>query len=220
MDPDYTIRKATFYDTEFLADVIIGAEKSLTNNLGLATFFELTEAELKEFIISMLKEEVDGCEFSISSFFVACYEEKPIAALGGWLEGYFDNMPSSLLKSNLIGYTFPKENIMKAQAKFEIIKDLQFEREMGAYQLEYSYVDGAHRGKRLTQQLMKVHLEYAKQLDPNVKKAQLQPFENNEIIIKVHEGSGYQIVRRYVSHHKDILKYMPYNVKVLMEKPL
>lgn len=220
MESNYTIRKATINDIEFLVDVIIGAEKSMTDNLGLVTFFEITEEQLKKFIISMLEEEIDGCEFSISSFFVACYGDKPVAALGGWLEGYYDNMPSALLKANLIGFTFPKENILKAQTKFEIIKDIQFEKEKGAYQLEYSFVNSEHRGKRLTQQLMKAHLDYAKELDPNVCKAQLQPFENNEIIIRVHEGSGYKIVKRFESKNKDILKYMPYNVKVLMEKSL
>lgn len=220
MDTNYSIRKATISDIDYLADVIIGAEKSMTNNLGLATFFDLSEKRIKQLIISMLEEEVDGCEFSISSFFVACYQGKPVAALGGWLECYYDDMPSSILKSNLIGYTFPKENIMKAHSKLEIIKEIQYERESGAYQLEYSFVDSEHRGKRLTNQLMKVHLEYAKHLDPQVKKAQLQPFENNKIIIGVHEKSGYQIVRRYVSTNKDILNYLPYNVKVLMEKQL
>jgi GNAT superfamily N-acetyltransferase len=220
MDVNYLIRKATVEDADFLADVIIGAEKSMTNNLGLATFFELKEEKVKELLLVMLKEEIDGCEFSVSSFFAAYNNNKPVAALGGWLEGYYYGMSSALIKSNLINATFPKENIIKAQAKLEIIKDIQIERELDSYQLEYSFVDSEHRGKRLTQQLMKAHLEYAKQLNPSVKKAQLQVFENNEIITKVHEGSGYRIVRRYVSNNKDILNYMPHNVKLLMEKEL
>ena len=75
---------------------------------------------------------------------------------------------------------------------------------MGAYQLEYSFVDSEHRGKRLTQQLMKAHLDYAKQIAPDVKKAQLQIFENNEIIRKVHEGSGFRVVKRNVSDNKEV----------------
>ena len=39
MDEEYVIKKATINDVDFLADVIIGAEKSLTNNLGIANFF-------------------------------------------------------------------------------------------------------------------------------------------------------------------------------------
>lgn len=219
MESEYAIRKATIKDVDFLAEVIIGAEKSLTNNLGIANFFELSEEKVKELIIAMLEEEVDGCDFSISSFFIAFYGEKPVGALGGWLEGYFDGMSSNLLKSNLISFIFPHENVVKAQAKMELIKEmLHIERPMGTYQLEYVYVDSDHRGKRITQQLMDVHLAYAKQLDPNVTKAQLSCFENNESIIRAHERNGYQRIKRYVCDNEKILDYLPFNVKVLLEK--
>lgn len=219
MESEYAIRKATIKDVDFLAEVIIGAEKSLTNNLGIANFFELSEEKVKELIIAMLEEEVDGCDFSISSFFIAFYGEKPVGALGGWLEGYYDGMSSNLLKSNLISFIFPHENVVKAQAKMELIKEmLHIERPMGTYQLEYVYVDSDHRGKRITQQLMDVHLAYAKQLDPNVTKAQLSCFENNESIIRAHERNGYLRIRRYVCDNEKILDYLPFNVKVLLEK--
>lgn len=219
MDQEYVIKKATLKDVDFLADVIIGAEKSFTENLGLAKFFELSEEKVKELIIAMLEEEVDGCDFSISSFFIAWYGDKPVGALGGWIEGYYDGMSSNLLKSNLISHIFPRENVIKAHAKMEIIKEmLHIERPMGTYQLEYVYVDADHRGKRITQQLMDVHLAYAKQLDPNVTKAQLSCFENNESIIKAHERNGYVRMKRYVCDNEEILKYLPFNVKVLLEK--
>ena len=205
-DNKYIIRKATFDDVEFIATVIIEAEKSMTNNLGLASFFELTEDEIRKYIIQILEEEVDGCEFSLSSFFVAEYDGEPVSALGGWLEGYYEEMPSALLKSNLVGFVFPKENVLKTRDKAEIVKALQIEREMGTY--------------RLIQRLMMAHLAYAKELNPNVKKAQLHVFENNSTIIKVHERSGYHIARRYISDNPMALKYYPYNVELLMEKEL
>ena len=77
-----------------------------------------------------------------------------------------------------------------------------------------------HRGHRLIQRLMMAHLAHAKELDPNLKKAQLHVFENNPTIIKVHERSGYHIVRRYVSDNPLALQYYPYNVELLMEKDL
>lgn len=219
MEQEYVIRKATIKDVDFLADVIIGAEKSFTENLGLAKFFELSEEKVKELIIAMLEEEVDGCDFSISSFFIAWYGDKPVGALGGWIEGSHDGMSSNLLKSNLISHVFPRESVIKAHAKMEIIKEmLHIERPMGTYQLEYVYVDADHRGKRITQRLMDVHLAYAKQLDPNVTKAQLSCFENNESIIKAHERNGYVRMKRYVCDNEEILNYLPFNVKVLLEK--
>ncbi len=219
MESEYVIRKATLNDVEFLADVIIGAEKSFTENLGLANFFELSEEKVKELIIAMLQEEVDGCDFSVSSYFIAWYGDKPVGALGGWVEGYYDGMSSNLLKSNLISYVFPRESVIKAQAKMEMIKEmLHIERPMGTYQLEYVFVDDNHRGKRITQQLMDVHLAYAKELDPNVCRAQLSCFENNTSIIKAHERNGYVRMKRYVCDNEEILRYLPFNVKVLLEK--
>jgi RimJ/RimL family protein N-acetyltransferase len=67
---------------------------------------------------------------------------------------------------------------------------------------------------------MKAHLDFAKALEPKVKKAQLHVFENNEIITKVHQRSGFVISKRFVSNNEEILNYLPYNVKLLMERSL
>lgn len=220
MEPGYTIRKAISNDIAFIADVIIAAEKSFTNTIGLAKVFELTEEETKLLIISLLKEEVDGCEFSLSSFFVALFKDIPIAALGGWLEGYYYDMPSTIIKSNLISFVFPKENILKAKEKSEIIKEIQFEREKGAYQLEYVYVDPPFRGIRIFKELIDYHIEYAKHIRPNVRKVQGQVFECNRSSIRGLESAGFKAVRRIVSLHDETINYLPSNVKILMEKPI
>jgi ribosomal protein S18 acetylase RimI-like enzyme len=221
MDEEYIIRKATAADVDFLADVIIGAEKSFTNNLGLAKFFDLSEDQVKKYIIAMLEEEVDGCEFSVSSFFIACYAEKPIGAVGGWLECFYDDMPSNMLKSNLIRFVFPKENVVKAQKKMEMIKEmLQIERPRGTYQIEYGYVDNDHRGKRITDRLMEAHQIYAKELDPDVSVMQVSCFETNQTSIKMHQKNGFQVIKRYVCDNEEIFNYMPHNVKVLLEKQI
>ena len=63
MNKDYSIRRATINDVNFLADVVINAEKSMSDNLGLAKFFEVSEEQLRSHLISMFNEEIDGCEF-------------------------------------------------------------------------------------------------------------------------------------------------------------
>lgn len=217
-DSKYIIRKATLDDVDFVAKVIIEAEKSMTNNFGLANFFEMSEDEIEGYIKQILEEEVDGCEFSLSSFFIAEYEGEAVSALGGWLEGYFDEMPSEILKSNLVGFVFPRENVLKTASKADIVRALQIPREMGTYQLEYSYTRDDHRGHRLIQRLMMAHLAHAKELNPEIKKAQLHVFENNPTIIKVHERSGFHIAKRFVSDNPKALEYYPYNVELLMER--
>lgn len=214
---EFLFRKANLDDIPFIARTIIEAEKGTTNNLGLANFFELSEAEIFELIISMLNEEIDGCEFSISSFLVAEYGGRPVAALGGWLEGYFDEMPSTILKANLINYTFPKGNLIKGQHKNDIIKDLKIFRDREAYQFEYAYVERKYRGNKLMQKLMDEHFKNAFKINPNVKKAQSFPFANNLTSIKIHKDAGFEIIKQYKSNHPEILKYSPYNIRLLME---
>lgn len=217
---NYELRRATLHDVDFLATVIIEAERSMTDKLGLSTIFDLSEDDIRSYLVSMLEEEVDGCEISVSSFMVATLNGKCIAAFGGWIEGFYDDMPSSLLKSNLIGYTIPKDKFAGIIDKRDIIKGIQIEREMYTHQLEYGYVISEERGNGLIGMIMNESLKSALNICPELKKSQVQIFENNPQSMNAYEKLGYRIVRRFESTHPDILKYMPYNVKLLMEKEL
>ena len=105
----YIFRKATVDDVGFLVDVIVNAEKSGTDKFGLANLFGISEQEARNIISELLEEEIDGCEFSISSFVVAEYDGVPVSAFAGWIEGENeDDMPSGLLKSNLLAYYLPE----------------------------------------------------------------------------------------------------------------
>ena len=107
------IRPATLEDIDFVVTAIIESEKSSTDKIGPANYFEITEADYRRYLIQMLEEEIDGCEISISSFVVAEYEGEILAATGGWLEGdNEDGLPSSMIKSNLFAYFLPKENLL------------------------------------------------------------------------------------------------------------
>ena len=56
----YTIRKAIPKDIPFLADVVIAAEKGMSDKLSYATLFNFSETEVKALVINMLEEENDG----------------------------------------------------------------------------------------------------------------------------------------------------------------
>ncbi len=214
----YTIRKALLSDSGFLAKIIIGAEKSNSGKLGLGTLFNLQESEVKSLIVNMLEEEIDGCEFSVSSFLITEYKDEPIAAVGGWVEGLSEGMPSSVLKSNLVSFTFPKEGIKYLYAHSDIISDIQIERESFSLQIEYVFVDPNHRGKRIAEQLIKEHHKNALSLYPKLDKVQVQVFENNTAAIKLYERIGFKIVNTYVSKIDKVLDFLPFGIKLLMEK--
>jgi len=214
---DVIIRKATIEDIDFLVDTIVSAEKSGTNNFGLAKLFDITEEEMRMFIRAILDEEIDGCEFSVSSFIVAEIRGKVVSAFAGWVEGQNeDGLPSAILKSNLIGYCLPLENVKKSQAKYDIVRPLQIEREEGTYQLEYSYTLPDYRGKGFLGQIIGAHEKKA--LLIGVKKIQVHVFDNNPAAIKSYENNGFAVVRRFESDNPETSSFFPSNVELLMEK--
>lgn len=214
-----TINRATINDIDFITDTIVAAEKSGTDNFGLAKLFGVDEETMKGYIHAMLDEEIDGCEMSLSSFLVARYEGKPVAAFAGWVEGCNeDNMPSSLLKSNLIGYVLPQECLLSSREKSDIVKPLQIEREENSYQLEYSYTKPDFRGNGIMLDIIKTHVEQAILAECN--KMQVHVFDNNKAAIRTYEKMGFEIKKYYLSSHPLTSVYFPSNNKLLMEKSL
>lgn len=213
------IRPADLKDVDFIATTIIEAEKSGTDKIGPANYFEISETDYRKYLIQMLEEEIDGCEISLSSFVVAEYEGRIIAARGGWLEGdNEDEMSSSMLKSNLFAYILPKENLLKGQSKYDIVKDIMIEREMGTYQLENSYTCPNFRGYHIMALLDGYHIDLAKQ--KGAKKIQAHVSNENEKSIKACERSGFHIVKKFTSNHPQVKEYYPDDTMVLLEMNL
>ena len=217
---EYLIRKAKASDIPFLADVIITSKKGMSENLNFTTLFNIPEDRAKELIINMLEEEIDGCELSLSSFIVTEYNGKPVSGSGAWIECYNGCMPSKILKSNLMSYTFGKESIEFLKTKAHIIKDVLVDREPMTLQLEYFHILSEHQGKGLDTQLMNIIEENALAVYPDLEKVQCQIFKNSIFAIKILIKHGFTIVKKYKSDHEDIFDYLPSNEKYLMEKNL
>ena len=215
-----TIRPATSADSAFLAEAIIGAEKSNSDKLGLATLFDLGEEAVKALIVGMLGEEVDGCELSTSSFLIAEMDGHPAAAVAGWIEGLADEMPSRLLKSNLIAFTFPKPSLAALQSRAAAIAGIQIERERGTFQVEYVYVRPEYRGKGLAASLIQRHWERALAGNTELRRSQVQAFGNNHTAIGAYAKLGFHIARTFRSEDPATADLLPYTEKVLMEKQL
>lgn len=214
----YQVRKAVKMDIPFLAEVVIAAEKGRSNKLSYSTLFNISESEAKKLIIAMLEEEVEGCELSLSSFRIAEYNGEAVAAIGSWIEGIDGSRPSKILKSNLILNTFPKESIEFFKSKSYLVKDIVAEREPLTLQLEYIYITEKHLGKGLDTELIKKSIEDALIKYPGLQKVQTQLFKNNIMAIIVLRKKGFNVVRSYKSNDKEILDYIPFDEKLVMEK--
>lgn len=214
------IRTATAQDIDFLVAAIVSAEKSGSQNLGLATLFGLSEAQVAPLIGAMLQEEVDGCELSISSFLIAEVQGRPAAAVAGWIEGAVDEMPSAILKSNLIGATYPPESLEVLRAKAGVLAGLRIDRQWHALQLEYVHVDPAHRGHGWAGRLIEAHLDKARASAPIPEKAQVQAFGNNGVAVGLYDRLGFRVARTFTSVHPAITDHLPWHEKLLLERPL
>jgi ribosomal protein S18 acetylase RimI-like enzyme len=215
---EYKVRKAIKNDIPFLADAAIAAEKGVSDKCNYSTLFNLSEKEVKNFIVAMFEEEVEDCEFSLSSYLVTEYRGEPAAALGSWIECFEGCMPSGILKSNLINYTFKKESIEFLKTKMPVVSDLIVEREPMTLQFEYLYVSENHRGKGLAHVLISKHEEAAKLRYPALNKVQFQLFKNNIAIINLFGKHGYKVVKSYKSTNPEILNYLSSDEKYVMEK--
>jgi GNAT superfamily N-acetyltransferase len=217
---NYTFRQAVMADAEFLCDVIIHAEKSNSDKLSFSSFFNITEETAKSYIISMLEEEVEDCELSISSFLIAAYDGKPVGAFGGWIEALNQPTASGFLKSNLIGFTFGRERIEFLKSKSYLLKNLIVERQPLTLQLEYLFVSENHRGKKLADTLIEKLISRGVNMYAALNKVQVQVYKNNDHAIKLYERNGFTEVRSYKCEDPEIFNYLPYNEKIMMEKSI
>jgi len=216
---DFIIRSATHTDIDFIVETIIQAEKSNTNKLGLSTIFNISEENVRKYLVEILQEDIEGCEFSLNSFLVVDTGMRAVAAIAGWKEqDNEDELPSAILKSNLIQFVFPKESIVYAGEMKKTIEKIQIERTINAYQIEYVYVDINYRGNHLATILINEHIKKAKVLNCDV--IEVQVFANNKPAINTYQKLGFTIVRKFVSDNNEIFHLLPYNEKLLMQKTI
>ena len=220
MNNNYLIRKASSKDIPFIAKTIVEAEKSMTQTIGLAKLFGISELELTNYLTQILEIETDGCEFSLSSFFIAEFDNQAVAAFGGWLEATDKAKSSAFLKSNLINYVFPKEKTKLSNNIISLFAEIQIDRELNTYQLEYAFVAEKHRGNRLINKIIEEMLNAVKTTNSDLKKSQVQVFANNISAIKTYQYSEFKIVQQKKSNNPEIMNYLPHHTKLLMERKL
>lgn len=220
MKEQVVIRRAGLEDLDLVVEAILSAERSGTDKLGLATVFDRPEAEVRILVRSMLEEEVDGCELSLSGFLIAEVGGVGAAAVCGWVEAFRGSLPSGLLKANLIGRVYPGSALQALARNMDALSGVRIERSPGALQIEYVHVSPAFRGLGLAAKLIREHERAAADLEPAPVLAQVQVFSNNPVAIGLYLRSGFRTVRTHTSTHPDTGRLLPHHEKLLLEKAL
>lgn len=210
------IKKGTENDIPFLVETIVAAEKSGTSVFSYATLFEMDEYKVKEVLTEILSEDIVGQELCVSDFLIAYVNGIPAGAVCGWIEGA--EGPSAILKSNVLMFGFGKEHFGKVLSKASLMEPLTIAREDGCLQLESIYVAEKYRGKGIVNAIIEAHLSNHKQQNLAVSKAQIILAKDNDSALKAYEKAGFKVVLEKFQPNTEILKYLPTQHKILMEK--
>jgi len=216
---EFIFRTATINDVPFLVETIIEAEKSGSNILSWTTIFGLSESDSKRYLSDMLKEEIDGCELSISSFLVAETKGQVVAALSAWIEGE-NNESSAFLKGNLLSYILPNDCIQKASVIQPLLQEIHIDYIPGSIQKGAGYVAKDYRHRDLFRLLTDEIIGKLLKRNPSVTDAYTQIYGSNIAAIKANQKADFKIVMVKESPNEEILRYVPSNKKVLMKKEL
>jgi ribosomal protein S18 acetylase RimI-like enzyme len=209
---DYIVREATLDDAGYIAKAIIEAEKSGSSVLSYSTVFNISEEQVKDILINILNEEIDGCEFSISSYLVAEIDNNVAGTIGAWVENKKE--PSSFIKSNMLGYYLPESSISFASKEAKVTSELIIDHVEGALSIVVAYISPEHRGKKLFGLLTDAHIKR----NPGITELSLQVMANNLPAIRSYEKYGFTVCLSKKTDDERILKFLPYNEKLLMKK--
>lgn len=212
--PEYKIREANINDIDFIVKAIIEAEKSGSEIFSYSKIFNLKEEELNQIFHQMLLEEIEGCEFSISSYLVAEINNKIAGTIGAWIEN--KENPSTIIRGNLLSYFLPKSSLLFASQQAKIISELNIDHVIDALTFAIVYISPEHRGNHLFELLANEHIKRNK----GVKELSIQLMANNVYAIKSYERYGFKKELEMKSDNLKLLEILPYNEKILMKKQL
>ncbi len=208
---EFKFREATVNDIDFIIKAIIEAEKSGSDKLSYSTIFNLTETEVKTIFRSMLEEEVDGCEFSLTSYIIAEKNNEIAGTIGAWIEN--SDYPSSFIKSNLLSSFLPKSSLVYASNEAKIVSDLIVEHVESSLAIAIVYISLPYRGQQLFKLLVDEHIKR----NMGIKVLTIQVMSNNYFAIKTYKRYGFIEYDEIVSQNEMINRFLPYNKKLLMK---
>jgi predicted GNAT family acetyltransferase len=210
------VRQAVKDDIPFIIEGIIEAEKSGGNTITSCVVFDLTILEFKDILKTLLAEDVEDYDYYLNGFFIAEHDGKPIGTCGSWVEGIND-LPSGMIKANMLLQNLSREKIMFGNKQVRIIKDLNFPREKGTIQLEHIYVSEPFRRKGVASKIIYSIVKYYKSLNQTVEKVQGILFKDNFKSFNMHLKNGYVETETKTSSNPEVLTVFPYQSRTLME---
>ncbi len=208
-------RKANDDDIEFVIEAIIESEKSGSDMVSSCKIFNFTENEFKNILKEILLQDIPNYDYYLSGFLIAEFNGEKIGTVGSWLEAA-DGTASGMVKATVLFQYLGAAKFKEINKNTKVIKGLTLNREPGNLQLEHGYTKEKFRRQGIFTNVIKRNIKENLQ-HHNFSKVQGILFNENYKSFKAHLKLGYNVVEEKKVEDPEILKYFPYNSKVLME---
>ncbi len=219
MDEKITYRRATIVDIDFIVEELIEAERSGSGMVSHQKIFHLSMPEYEKLLYNILQEEVPGSEYYCDNYLLICQGEKIIGGHAAWIEGE-GNKSSNMIKGALLAYYLGIEKWKEITEDLRIISEIETPREPGALIMEAGYLKQGVRGRNILQEFIDYTINMFKEEYPELKKAQLVCFLENERSIKAVSKAGFTIKTKNVSNNPRIKELIPGKGIVQLEREL
>ncbi len=216
MSEQVLIRPAAEADIDFVIEAIVDSQRSGTARITFCRMYGVNEEELRRALGEILRMEVPGHELSLSGFLVCEINGDRAGVLGSWVEGEGE-MPSSLLKSNVLLQALGRQTMVRAAERLGRVRDLSFPREPGAMQLEYFLVKREYALKGIFFRLFAAQVRRQRRRHPGLTKIQALMFKDNDRAFKACMRLGFTIAAEKRSASPDVLELYPHDTRLLLE---
>jgi hypothetical protein len=192
---DLVFRKATASDLPFLIEAVNAAEQLGTSGCTYEKLFQLSPAELDEFLRDALAIDSGGYQLALSSFSVLAQGSQTVACCSSWVEAE-DGISSGFKIASVICDLLGFEKWLEAKVAIKAFADATPQRTPGALQMETFYVAASHRGQGLVTRMINKVLELIDGADSSVKLAEITMLDRNIVALNAYQKAGFCIRER------------------------
>lgn len=210
-----SIRQATNGDIDFVIEAIIESEKSGSQMVSSCNVFGIGLERFKAILKDVLAQNHRDYDYFLSGFVVAEVNGEYAGALGSWIEAA-DGTPSGIIKATILFQYLDKSRIKEINKNTRVIKGITAPREAGTLQLEHGYTKEKFRRQGVFTSMIRENIKKNYSLQP-FSKVQGILFKENYKSFNCHLKFGYEVVDERKVDDPNVLKFFPYNTKVLME---
>ena len=221
IDSDISLRKATINDIDYIVEILIKAEKSISNNSPMQEFFGLNDVEYKELIKKILAEEIPGSEYFYENYYLVFVKNEFVGGIAVWIEGKGNNS-SNFIKASLLSYHLGIKKWIEASSNLELFTSILHQRQAETLQIDAGYIVPKFQGRSFPLKIISYGINFYKEQFEKLKKVQVVSIIENTKGIKSLQKLGFEIVNKKQTDNQKLIKLISgtgfYQLELNLEK--